>query len=98
MTDPSDPLPGIPVFSHRVERTLVRARDVEHTFSAWALAVETEQGSGRIVRIELTPDAMLWRGDGVFLGWTPGRLEAAWTALRAAEPEADPEPDGPQLG
>ena len=82
----------------RLSRVNVRARDVAHTFSAWALSVETAQGPGSIVRIEQTPDATLWRGDGVFLGWTAERLAAAWGALRAAEPEPEAGPDFPQLG
>ena len=93
-----EPLEGIQISSHRVERVAARARDVSHTFSAWALLVETARGPGRIVRIELTPDATLWRGDGVFLGWTTGRLAAAWEALRAAEPAPEADPDFPQLG
>ncbi len=98
MDSGSEPLEGIQISSHRVERVAARARDVAHTFSAWALVVETAQGPGRIVRIELTPDATLWRGDGVFLGWTTDRLAAAWDALRAAEPAPDASPDFPQLG
>ncbi len=98
MDSGSEPLEGIRVSSHRVERVAARARDVTHTFSAWALVVDTAQGPGRIVRIELTPDATLWRGDGVFLGWTPERLAAAWDALRAIEPEPETSPDLPQLG
>ena len=94
----SDPLEGIVVSSHSVGRVAARARDVAHTFSAWALSVETAQGTGRIVRIELTPDTTLWRGDGVFLGWTTERLVAAWDALRASEPEPEASPELPQLG
>ena len=98
MESGSEPLEGIRVSSHRVTRVAARARNVAHTFSAWALVVETAQGTGRIVRIELTPDATLWRGDGVFLGWTTERLAAAWDALRAAEPAPEANPDLPQLG
>ncbi len=98
MDSGSEPLEGIQVSSHRVERVAARARDVAHTFAAWALVVDTAQGPGRIVRIELTPDATLWRGDGVFLGWTTDRLSAAWDALRAAEPVPEASPDFPQLG
>ena len=94
----SDPLEGLLASSHRVERIAARARDVAHTFSAWALSVDTPQGPGRIVRIELTPESTLWRGDGVFLGWTSERLRAAWDALRAAEPEPEAAPEMPQLG
>jgi hypothetical protein len=98
MSGDSDPLEGILTSSHRVERIAARARDVAHTFSAWALCVDTAQGPGRIVRIELTPESTLWRGDGVFLGWTSERLRAAWDALRAAEAEPEAAPDFPQLG
>lgn len=94
----ADPLAGIPVSSHRVERIAVRARGAAHTFSAWALKVETEVGPGTIVLVEPAPDETHWRGDGVFLGWTAGRLAAAWSALRAREPEPEAGPDFPQLG
>jgi hypothetical protein len=92
------PLAGLDVTGTSLARVAARARDVAHTFSAWALSVETTHGPGRIVRIELTPDATLWRGDGVFLGWTSGRLSAAWDALRAAEPEPEASPEFQQLG
>ncbi len=98
MDSGSEPLEGIQISSHRVERVAARARDVAHTFSAWALVVESARGPGRIVRIELTPDATLWRGDGFFLGWEPERLAAAWDALRAAEPEPEGSPEFQQLG
>ena len=42
--DPETPpaaLEGITVLTHRIERIAARARDVAHTFSAWALSVET---------------------------------------------------------
>ena len=92
------PLGGLVVTATRLSRVNVRARDAGHTFSAWTLAVQTEQGPGTIARVEPSPDATHWRGDGVFLGWTPERLAAAWEALRAAEPEPEAGPDFPQLG
>lgn len=95
---PAAPLAGLDVTGTRLARIAARARDVPHTFSAWALSVESEQGTGRIVRIELTPETTLWRGDGLFLGWDPARLAAAWEALRAREPEPEAGPDFPQLG
>lgn len=96
--DPQAALEGIVISSHRVERVSVRARGAAHTFSAWALSVETEQGPGSIVRVEPSPDETFWRGDGVFLGWTTEALAAAWSALRAAEPEPDAPPEFQQLG
>jgi hypothetical protein len=92
------PIAGLAVLKTHVERISVRARGAGHTFSAWALAVETEQGPGSIVRVEPSPDETYWRGDGVFLGWTSERLAAAWAELRAAEPEPDASPDFQQLG
>jgi len=94
----SDPLEGILVSSHRVERIAVRARDAGHTFSAWVLRVETAHGPGTIARVEPSPDVTHWRGDGVFLGWPSERLAAAWEALREKEPEPEAGPDFPQLG
>ncbi|HTR03784.1 MAG TPA: hypothetical protein VMN82_11350 [Thermoanaerobaculia bacterium] len=95
---PPDPLDGIRVSSHRVERAAARAREAAHTFSAWVLRVETDRGPGAIARVEPTPDEAYWRGDGVFLGWTAGRLAAAWDAIRATEPAPEAVPDLPQLG
>jgi hypothetical protein len=95
---PAAPLAGLDVTGTRIARVPVRARDGTHTFSAWALAVQTEQGPGTIVRVEPSPDATHWRGDGVFLGWAPERLAAAWDALRATEREPEAGPDFPQLG
>lgn len=95
---PAPPLAGLDVTGTRVARISVRARDAGHTFSAWALSVETAQGPGTIVRVEPSPDATHWRGDGVFLGWPVERLSAAWDALRAQEPEPEAGPDFSQLG
>ena len=95
---PVSPLDDLTVTGTRLERIAVRARDAGHTFSAWALAVETQKGPGTIVRVEPSPEVTHWRGDGVFLGWTPSRLAAAWDALRASEPEPEAGPDFPQLG
>ncbi len=95
---PAPPLAGLNVTGTRVARVSVRARGAGHTFSAWALSVETDQGPGSIVRVEPSPDATHWRGDGVFLGWPAERLAVAWEALRAAEPEPEAGPDLPQLG
>jgi hypothetical protein len=95
---PAGPLEGISVTGTRIARMAVRARGSGHTFSAWALSVETDRGPGSIVRVEPSPDETYWRGDGVFLGWTTERLAAAWEILRAAEPETPADPDLPQLG
>ncbi|MGA7992170.1 MAG: hypothetical protein WCC53_12095 [Thermoanaerobaculia bacterium] len=92
------PLAGLGATRAQLVRVAARARGVAHTFSAWTLSVETALGPGTIMRVEPSPDATHWRGDGVFLGWTPERLSEAWEALRAAEPEPEAVPDSPQLG
>lgn len=96
--EPPEPLAGLDVTQTRIARISVRARGAAHTFSAWALSVDTAEGPGTIVRVEPSPDAVYWRGDGVFLGWPTERLLAAWDALRAREPEPEAGPDFPQLG
>src|SRR5215471_7082185 len=97
--DPSsDPLEGLSVSSHHVERAPVRVREASHTFSAWTLDVETADGRGRILRVEPSGSVTHWRGEGVFLGWSPERLAAAWDAIRATEPQPESPPPLPQLG
>jgi len=95
---PLSPTAGLAVLKTHVERISVRARGAGHTFSAWALSVETDRGPGSIVRVEPSPDETYWRGDGVFLGWTSEKLAAAWVELRAAEPEPEASPEFQQLG
>lgn len=97
--DGGPPLDGLEITAVRLERLEIRTRGTAHTLSAWALRVETPRGSGSIVRAEPTPEDKFWRGEGVFLGWAPDRLAAAWDALRAVEAGTpEPAPDFPQLG
>ena len=93
-----DPLEGIRISSHRVERIAVRAREASHTLSAWALVVETDAGPGTIACVEPTPDATFWRGDEALARPAQEDAVAAWNALRASEPAPEATPDLPQLG
>ncbi|HET9793485.1 MAG TPA: hypothetical protein VFS34_03400 [Thermoanaerobaculia bacterium] len=52
------------------------------------MAIESEEGSGSILVLESVAGVPLYRGDGIFLGWTQDRLAAAYATLRS-----DPEPD-----
>jgi hypothetical protein len=102
MTEPSSPVPppepalrGLTaVRNGNPERTPVRTRESGVTQSAWRLDVETGQGAGWIVRLD--GSGTMYRGDGVFLGWSQEHLGAAWDVLRPVVAETEPEP--PQLG
>ncbi|MEX0879547.1 MAG: hypothetical protein WEB59_14315 [Thermoanaerobaculia bacterium] len=64
-----------------LERFPVRTRDLPVTQSGWRLSVDADQGQGAIVLIEASAGETILRGEGVFLGWTRERLEAAYRAL-----------------
>jgi hypothetical protein len=66
------------------------------TLSAWRLTVAAEEGEGTITLVELSPDDVLYRGDGLLLGWPQDRLGAAYEALVPRDEAAAPEI--PQLG
>jgi hypothetical protein len=79
-----------------LERIPIRTREASMTLSAWRLGVVSEEGSGAIVAVEAASGETLYRGEGIFLGWTQDRLIAAYRALLPA-PEVSA-PDSPQLG
>ena len=67
-----------------VERVLVRRRESQVTTSAWRVEVTCDQGAGGIVRVEVataTGEQPVYRGDGVFLGWSQERLAEAYDSL-----------------
>jgi hypothetical protein len=72
-----------------LERFLIRTRASSSTQAGWRLLVESDQGGGAIVFVEVSPEETFYRGDGVFLGWPQDRLAAAYDALLPK-----PEPDG----
>lgn len=76
-------------------RTPIRTRESGVTQSAWRLEVDSDRGPGWIVRLDGA--RTLYRGDGVFLGWSQERLAAAWVALLPSAAGSDPEPPQ-QLG
>ncbi len=79
-----------------LERVPVRERGGSLTRSAWRVAVTAEEGSGTIVRLEGEGGAVHFRGDGLFLGWGPEEMGAAWETL--ARSDAAPDPEFMQLG
>jgi hypothetical protein len=106
MSDPASPAPSpepalegmTGVRAGSPGRTPVRTRESGVTQSAWRLDVETDRGAGWIVRLDGA--ATLYRGEGVFLGWSQERLAAAWSALLPSLSESgfDSASEFPQLG
>ena len=71
-----------------LDRFLIRLRDGSATQSAWRLAVESDEGQGAIILVEVPPEETFYRAEGVFLGWDQDRLGSAYRAL-LPRPEAD---------
>ncbi len=71
-----------------LERFLIRLREGATTQSAWRLSVTCDEGQGAIIAVEIPPEVVFYRGDGIFLGWTQDRMAAAYQAL-LPKPEAD---------
>ena len=71
-----------------LERFLIRLREGSTTQSGWRLEATSDEGPGTIIALEISPDVVLSRGDGIFLGWTQERMGAAYQAL-LPKPEED---------
>jgi hypothetical protein len=92
--DPLEGLTGARCAS--LERVPIRTREDSVTRSGWRMSVACGEGPGTIVLLELSPSVSLCRGEGVFLGWSADRLEAAYRVLRP--PPGEPDTDFNQLG
>lgn len=79
-----------------LERVPVRERGASLNRSAWRIAVTADEGAGTILRLEASDGAVVFRGDGLFLGWSAEEMSAAWEAL--AHSDAPPDPEFMQLG
>jgi hypothetical protein len=71
-----------------LDRFLIRLRGGSATQSAWRLAVESDQGQGAIILVEVSPEETFYRAEGVFLGWPQDRMGSAYRAL-LPKPETD---------
>ena len=72
-----------------LDRFLIRLRSSSATQSAWRLSVDSSEGQGTIIFVEISPVESFFRGDGVFLGWSQERLGGAYEALRPRPTEPD---------
>lgn len=87
-----DPLDGLTNPScAALERMAIRSRESTLTLSAWRLEVSAEQGQGVIVLVETPGGGSLYRGEGLFLGWSQERLEAAYRRLLPGGGDAEPD-------
>ncbi len=64
-----------------LDRLPIRMRESGVTLAAWRLHVRAEEGEGSIVRLEFEAGEPVFRGDGLFLGWSQARLRAACDVL-----------------
>lgn len=78
------------------DRFPIRTRGATTTQSAWRLSVDSAEGQGAILFIEISPEETFHRGEGIFLGWPQSQLEAAYRALLPKS--EDPPFEIPQLG
>ena len=94
---PPDPLGGLtePRLVS-LERVHIRTREAVTTRSAWRLVAATGEGEGTISLIEISPTVSLFRGEGVFLGWSSDRLQSAYRIL--LPPDTGPDMEFNQLG
>ena len=79
-----------------LDRFPIRLREGMTTQAAWRLSVVSEEGEGAIILVEMSPEEIYYRGDGVFLGWSADRMGLAYRALLPASDAGDF--DMPQLG
>jgi hypothetical protein len=82
--------------ANALERCAIRTRESGVTRAAWRLEVESAEGPGAIVCVDAEAGEAHYRGEGVFLGWSRERLEAAYLALRPVD--ASPAFELNQLG
>ncbi len=78
-----------------LERAPIRIREIGTTVSAWQLIVDSERGSGTITLIDVGGKPV-YRGDGVFVGWSQEQLTAEYRRLN--KPPDEPTFEVPQLG
>ncbi len=94
---PAEAIPGLTnPRALELERFPIGLRGESAIQSAWRLSVACDEGPGEITRVEISPQEVFYRGEGVFLGWRQERMAAAYLALL---PKPDDENfDLPQLG
>ena len=89
VAEPSHSVPGLTnARALALDRVAIRTRESGATLSGWRLSIASEQGEGTIVRVDAAAGDEWYRGEGVFLGWTPENLRTAYEALRPQSEES----------
>lgn len=70
-----------------LERAPIRMRESGVTHAGWRMEISADQGIGSIMLVELPDARSVYRGDGMFLGWTREQLEATYDAMREVPDE-----------
>src|SRR5712692_8521265 len=78
-----------------LERAPIRVREIGTTVSAWQMIVDSERGSGTITLIDVGGQPV-YRGDGLFVGWSQEQLAAEYQRLN--KPPDEPKFELQQLG
>ena len=69
-----------------MERVPIRTRESNVTRSAWRMEVECDEGAGAITLV----DDGIYRGEGLFLGWSQEDLAAAYAGAQKREDDEPP--------
>jgi hypothetical protein len=75
-----------------LERVSLRRREGGPTVSGWRLSIASGVGSGSVCLVDMPDGNSLYRGEGLFLGWSQVRMHALYEKLRPAPPGAQPDP------
>jgi len=68
-------------WSSAVERFLLRTLEASSTRSGWRISFAGENRWGAIVQVEIGDGPALYRGEGVFLGWSQESLAEGYRRL-----------------
>jgi uncharacterized damage-inducible protein DinB len=69
-----------------LERAPIRVREIGTTVSAWQMVIDSESGSGTITLIDAS-GGPVYRGDGIFVGWSQEQLAAEYQRLNKSPDE-----------
>jgi hypothetical protein len=68
-----------------LERVAIRLRESTFAQPAWRMTIVSEEGSGAITLVD-SPAGGLFRGEGIFLGYTQDQLRKTYDSLHAGAP------------
>lgn len=78
-----------------LERASIRTRESGVTHAAWRMQIDSDAGNGTITLVD-AGGVPIYRGDGLFLGWSQEQLGETYQRLLA--PDTEPPFEVMQLG